>query len=47
MTHSQKFESVKRYYNFGYWDLKRVKDAVAKGWITAQEYTEITGKKYQ
>jgi len=41
-----KFEKVKYYYDNGYWDKSRVADAVVKGWITAEEYTLITGEEY-
>lgn len=43
---SKKFEQVKNYYNSGLWGEKRVRDAVPKGWITAEEYREITGEEY-
>jgi hypothetical protein len=29
------------------WDETRVKNAVEKNWITAEEYEEITGSKYE
>lgn len=44
--HSEKFELVKEYYNTGRWKKKAVKNAVAKGWITAAEYEEITWEPY-
>lgn len=44
--HSEKFELVKEYYDTGRWKKKAVKNAVAKGWITAAEYEEITGEPY-
>ena len=44
--HSPKFEVVKRYYDEGFWKKKAVRNAVAKGWITAEEYEEITGEVY-
>lgn len=43
MTHSPNFDKVKRYYESGLWDLKRLKAAVGK-WITEKEYETITGK---
>ena len=46
MNHSAKFEKVKAHYDGGYWTLKMVKNAVAKNWITADEYAEITGETY-
>ncbi len=44
--HSEKFELVKEYYDNGRWKKKAVKNAVVKGWITAEEYEEITGEVY-
>lgn len=43
---SEKFEQVKKFYDLGVWSEQRVRDAVAKGWITAEEFKEITGKNY-
>lgn len=43
---SAKFETVKRYYDMGFWDEKKVGNAVKKNWITADEYKLITGKDY-
>lgn len=43
---SAKFDIVKMYYNTGAWKKKAVKNAVVKGWITADEYAEITGEAY-
>lgn len=45
-THSPKFALVKKYYDEGMWNKKAVKNAVKKGWITADEYEEITGEVY-
>ena len=45
-TYSKNFEKVKRYYGDGLWSEGRVRNAVIKGWITAEEYTDITGKAY-
>jgi len=44
---SKKFEKVKQYYDEGLWNKARVRNAVVKGWITADEYMEITGEKYE
>ena len=44
---SKKFNLVKKYYEHGLWNKKRVHDAVAKGWITAAKYKEITGEEYE
>lgn len=46
MEHSEKFNLVKEYYDEGRWKKKAVRNAVAKGWITADEYKEITGEVY-
>ena len=45
LTHSKKFETVKRYYHAGVWTKKMVWNAVGR-WITADEYQEITGEPY-
>lgn len=44
--HSAKFELVKGYYDSGLWSKAAVRNAVRKGWITADEYAEITGEPY-
>lgn len=44
--HSEKFELVKGYYDSGEWKKKAVKNAVKRGWITAEEFGEITGEVY-
>lgn len=44
---SANFEKVKFYYDNGLWNIDRVKKAVVKGWITEEEYKEITGEDYQ
>ena len=43
---SADFAKVKGYFDAGLWTAKQVGDAVAKGWITAGEYREITGEDY-
>lgn len=43
---SENFAKVKNYYEGGCWTKKQVGDAVSKGWITAEEYCEITGEDY-
>ena len=45
--HSPKFEDIKGYYDSGFWNAAMVKNAVKKKRITAEEYTEITGKEYK
>ena len=43
---SKKFNIVKKYYDTGVWNEEMVRNAVAKGWITAEEYEIITGELY-
>lgn len=43
---SKHYEKVKYYYFSGLWSLKKVRDAVVKGWITEEEFKEITGEDY-
>ncbi len=43
---SEKYELVKYYYDEELWDKKKVKRAVVKNWITAEEYELITGEPY-
>lgn len=45
--HSRRFEMVKRYYDSGLWSIAAVRNAVVKGWITAEEYEEIIGQPYE
>lgn len=44
---TSKFDKVKRYYDTGLWNAKRVFNAVSKGWITKEQYAEITGENYE
>lgn len=44
---SKKFALVKRYYDQGLWSKGRVRNAVVKEWITAEEYEIITGEVYE
>lgn len=46
MKHSKKFEKVKTYYDDGRWSISRVREAVEHGWITSEEFEEITGQIY-
>ena len=46
MEHSKNYEKVKNFYDKGLWNEKRVYNAVKMGWITEEEYTEITGLQY-
>lgn len=43
---SSKFEKVKGHFERGLWSLDRVRNAVVKGWITAEEFQIITGQPY-
>lgn len=43
---SEKYETVKKYYKSKMWTEAQVRNAVAKKWITPQEFQEITGIKY-
>ena len=38
------YEKIKHYYEQGLWDEQRVREAVAKNVITAEQFKEITGK---
>ena len=44
---SKKYEIVKNYFDSGLWNIARVKNAVVKGWITADEFETITGAFYK
>jgi uncharacterized XkdX family phage protein len=44
---SRYYNKVKNYYDNGNWSKRQVKDAVKKGWITAEEYKLITGEEYK
>ncbi len=46
MAQSKKYATVKNFYNRGAWSKAMVKNAVVKGWITAEEYKAITGYEY-
>ena len=41
MAYSKKFDTVKKYYDLKVWDETRVRNAVVKNWITAEEFEEI------
>lgn len=43
---SRKFEKVKYYYEKRLWTKEQVANAVKKGWITTDEYRDITGEDY-
>nr|DAQ03157.1 MAG TPA: hypothetical protein [Caudoviricetes sp.] len=43
---SKNYAKVKRYYDSSLWSVAMVHTAVGK-WITAEEYTTITGQTYE
>ena len=47
MEHSDKFEQVMDFYRRHLWSERMTQNAVVKGWITAEEFLEITGKAYE
>lgn len=53
MEHSKNYEKVKGYYDMYVqsggtrgWSIEKVRNAVVKGWITEEEFKEITGEDY-
>lgn len=44
--HSAKFKTVQTFYIRGAWSIEKVRNAVIKNWITAEEFKEITGEDY-
>ena len=40
------YQTIKRNYERGLWNIAMVKTAVRKGIITKEQYSEITGKEY-
>jgi hypothetical protein len=46
IEHSEKYKLVANYYNRKLWNESKVRNAVIKGWITSDEFTEITGIQY-
>lgn len=43
---SRAYETIKRFYDEGSWDKERVRNAVIKGKIKAEEYALIVGEPY-
>lgn len=41
-----KYEKVKNYFDNGLWSINRVANAVIKGWITIDEFKEITVENF-
>lgn len=46
VEHSAKFEMVQSFYIRKAWTIDKVRNAVVKGWITEEEFKEITGEDY-
>lgn len=46
MKHSKNFANIRDWYRYKVWNKDKVKNAVIKGWITEEEYLEITGEEY-
>ena len=46
MAHGKNYAKVKRHWGMGVWSKKRVYNAVAKDWITPEDYKELTGEDY-
>jgi hypothetical protein len=44
---SKMFNLMKNWYDTGRWSAKRIGEAVEKGWLTADEYQQITGEVYK
>lgn len=44
--HSKMFSMIRDFYDKNLWDASRVRDAVDKGKITREEFTEITGDQF-
>lgn len=44
---SKYYNLVKKNYDNGFWDIDKVRDAVAKGWITREEFYDITREVYE
>ena len=45
MEHSKNYSKVKLWYSMKMWNETRVRNAM--GWITKEEFAEITGKDYE
>lgn len=46
MEHSEKYSLVLDFYKRHLWTEKMTRNAVVKGWITEEEFQEITGRPY-
>lgn len=47
LKNEQKVQRCKKYFDEGLWNIAMVKNAVVKGWITSEEFEEITGVEYE
>lgn len=47
MEHSKNYSKVNLWYSMKMWNETRVRNAVKMGWITKEEFAEITGKDYE
>ena len=45
-TYSKMFNMVKKNFERGLWNLTLVRSSVKKGYITKEEFSEITGSEY-
>ena len=43
---SKRYEKVLFYYTHNLWTIEMVRNAVVKGWITEDEFKDITGEDY-
>lgn len=43
---SKYFDMIYNYYKLGVWDIEKVQNAVVKGYITEEEFEEITDIPY-
>ncbi len=41
---SKDYAKIKAWYDMGLWNESRVREAVVKGFLTPEEFREITGK---
>lgn len=44
VNHSPKYDSIFEWYHLKMWNTAQVQNAVKKGWITQDEFEEITNK---
>ncbi|CAK1222795.1 XkdX family protein [Fructobacillus fructosus] len=46
MQLSETGKTIRYFYNQNFWKIDRVKKTVKAGWISKDEYQEITGEEY-